>query len=110
MNPPAEVAPDQMKKKELSREEASVLLTKAELYLQTGKYQKAAQEFETIRKLDPKQAIYFQMGEAYRKSADQENDMVKQKKFIQKAIDAYKRAKEPKAKAYLEELKERLQG
>lgn len=92
-----------------AREEAQLKLAAAELYQQSGKYDRAAREMEAARKLDPKLPLYFSLGEAYRHWADGEHDLTKQKKLVQKAIDAYKKAKDPKAQAYIEELKERLQ-
>jgi HEAT repeat protein len=92
-----------------AREEAQIRLAAAELNLQNGKYDRAAREFEAARKLDSKLNVAFSLGEAYRRWADTERNLDRQKQLVKKAIDAYKKARDPRAKAYIEELKERLE-
>ena len=63
---------------------------------------------QKAHKLDPRLRIYFPLGEAYRKQGDNERDANRQHAAYAKAIAAYGKANDPRAKSYAAELQERL--
>jgi tetratricopeptide (TPR) repeat protein len=91
-----------------AREEAQLAMTSAEIALEAGRYDAAVSGLQKAHKLDPRLRIYFSLGEAYRKQGDNERDVNRQRAAYAKAIAAYAKANDPRAKSYAAELQERV--
>jgi HEAT repeat protein/tRNA A-37 threonylcarbamoyl transferase component Bud32 len=93
---------------EEAREEGQLAMTSAEIALKSGRYDAAIAALQKAHRLDPRLRIYFSLGEAYRKQGDNESDAKKQRESYARAIAAYAKAPDPRAKSYAAELQERL--
>ncbi|HEX2573242.1 MAG TPA: hypothetical protein VH877_27075, partial [Polyangia bacterium] len=89
-------------------DDGQLAMASGELALQAGQYAKAIEELHRAQKLDPKLPVSFSLAEAYRQMGDHTINSARQKAAYRQALGYYRRSRDRRAKAYVQELEERL--